>query len=259
MSKRIKLVAVDLDRTILRSDGTLSPFTVEVFRRLRRCQIAACVLTARRKDSAEMICSQLACRGAAFCNGAVVSADSAVIAVHPLDWQSAKRLLADIEGHPCSVSCEDGTTYTNYEAQHSIRLDSWAQLPEQSLLRIVLYQAPPPLQNRLTSASYPGLCLQQLEDGDIVAVSQLAAKERALKTLLEHWRISPEEVVSFGDDPTDLGFIQLAGTGIAVQNAGEQVKQRADIICGCNDEDGPAVWLNQYVLRPFHEEIPNFA
>lgn len=255
MTNNIKLVAVDLDHTILRSDGTLSPFTAEVFRRLRRCQIATCVLTARRKASAESICSQLVCRGTAFYNGAVVNADAATIALQLLNRHSAKRLLFDTESHPCSVSCEDDTTYTNYMTQHSIQLDSWTQLPEQNLLRIVLYKASPILLERLTAASYPGLHIQQLENGDIVVVSQLATKEQALKILLEHWKISPKEVAAFGDDITDLGFIKLAGTGIAVQNAGEQIKQKADIICGCNDEDGPALWLNKHLLTSFDAEI----
>lgn len=72
MAKQIKLVAVDLDRTILRSDGTMSLFTEKVFHRLQSCQISICVLTARRKTSAEKFCAQLACRGAAFYNGAVI-------------------------------------------------------------------------------------------------------------------------------------------------------------------------------------------
>lgn len=255
MDSQIKLVAVDLDHTILRSDGALSPFTAEVFRRLRRCQIVTCVLTARRKASAEPICGRLACRGAAFYNGAVVSADAAAIALHPLNRQSARRLLSDTGSHPCSVSCEDGVTYTNYQAQHSIQLDSWAQLPEQNLLRVVLYKASPALLARLTAASYPGLRVQQLKDGDIVIGSPMAAKEQALKTLLEYWKISPKEAAAFGDDITDLEFMRLAGTGIAVQNAEAQIKQSADAICGSNDGDGPALWLNKYLLTPFHAEI----
>ena len=56
--------------------------------------------------------------------------------------------------------------------------------------------------------------------------SEQAARLVAVhQTLLEYWRVSPEEVVAFGDDVNDLGFITLAGTGIAVQNAEERVKR----------------------------------
>ena len=255
MRDRIKLVAVDLDHTILHSDGTLSPFTVEVFHRLRRCQIAACVLTARRRASAEGICRQLSCRGAAFYNGAVVTADKSLIAQHSMNWQSAKCLLSDAEGYPVSVSCGNDTVYTNFETQHSVRLESWEQLVKQDLLRIVLYKAPQKLLKRLAATSYSGLYIQPLEHGDILAVSQSATKEQALKTLLEYWKLAPEEVIGFGDDINDLGFLSLVGTGIAVQNAEEQVRQRADIVCGRNDEDGPALWLNEYVLKPLNATV----
>lgn len=255
MAKQIKLVAVDLDRTILRSDGTLSSFTEKVFHRLRSCQISVCVLTARRKTSAEKFCAQLACRGAAFYNGAVVTADKSLIAQYPMNWQSAKRLLSDTEGYPASVSCENDTVYTNFETQHSVRLESWEQLVKQNLLRIVLYKAPQKLLKRLAVTSYSGLYIQPLEHSDILAVSQSATKEQALKTLLEYWKLTSEEVIGFGDDINDLGFLALVGTGIAVQNAEEQVRQRADIVCGRNDEDGPALWLNEYVLKPLNATV----
>lgn len=121
MAKGIKLVAVDLDSTLLRSDGTVSAFTVEVFRRLRMCQIKVCVLTARRKASAEPICKQLACQGAAFYNGAIVCAEKGIISLHTMNRQVADAILSTAKEHPCSVSCKDGSVYTNFRTQHCQR------------------------------------------------------------------------------------------------------------------------------------------
>ena len=254
MGISIKLVAVDLDHTVLRDDKTLSRFTVEVFRRLHQCQINTCVLTARQKLSAEAICNQLTCRGAAFCNGAIVNADGAIFALHPLSLQSSSILLHDIGDHPCSVTC-DGAVYTNFKTDYSIRADSWAQLTGQQLLRILLYSPPQELLERLTAASYTDLYIQHLEHGDIVAVSRLATKEHALETLMEHWGICSEETAAFGDDFNDMGFMALSGTGIAVQNAEEQVRLAANALCASNNEDGPALWLNEYVLQPLNAEV----
>lgn len=131
-----------------------------------------------------------------------------------MNWQSAKRLLSDTEGYPVSVSCENDTVYTNFETQHSVRLESWEQLVKQNLLRIVLYKAPQKLLKRLAVTSYSGLYIQPLEHSDILAVSQSATKEQALKTLLEYWKLTSEEVISFGDDINDLGFLSLVGTGV---------------------------------------------
>ncbi len=254
MKRCIKLVAADLDRTVLHSDKTLSRFTVEVFHRLRRCHIITCVLTARQQTSAEALCRQLACRGSAFCNGAVVNADAAEIAIHPLNRQSATALLHDIANHPCSVTCSS-VVYTNFETEYSIQVDSWKRVSAQELLRILVYKPPQDLLEQMTSVLYPDLYFQQLEHDDIIAVSKWATKEHALKTLMEYWGISSNETVAFGDDFNDLGFMSLAGTGIAVQNAEEQVKLAVDALCGSNNEDGPAVWLNEYVLRHLNAEV----
>jgi Cof subfamily protein (haloacid dehalogenase superfamily) len=254
MVRHIKLVAVDLDHTILHDDKTLSSFTVEVFRRLRHCEVSTCVLTTRQKASAEALCSQLACCGTAFCNGAIVSVDGSVIARHSLNQQSARDFLHDIADYPCSVTCSD-TVYTNFKTHYSIQVDSWSQLEGQELLRILLYKPPQELLEQLTATSYADLYIQHLEHNDIVAVSRLATKERALEILMEHWGIYSKETAAFGDDFNDIGFIALAGTGIAVQNAEEQVRLTADVLCASNNEDGPALWLNEYVLRPLNAEV----
>lgn len=250
----IRLVAIDLDRTVLHDDKTLSRFTVKVFRTLRRFQINTCVLTARQKASAEVPCWRLDCSGAAFCNGAIVNAAGTVIARHPLSWQSARTFLCDIGSYPCSVTCNDAV-YTNFKTNYSIQVDSWDLLAERELLRILLHNPPQELLERSAVTSYTDLHIQCLERGDIIATSQLATKEHALKTLMTHWGICSEETVAFGDDLNDMGFLAIAGTSVAVQNAEEQVKLAANVLCRSNNEDGPALWLNEYVLRSFNAEV----
>lgn len=254
MGRYIRLVAIDLDRTVLHDDKTLSRFTVEVFHTLRRLQINTCVLTARQKASAEVPCWQLDCSGTAFCNGAIVNAAGSVITQYPLSRQSARAFLYDVGSYPCSVTC-NGAVYTNFKTNYSIQVDSWDLLAERELLRILLHNPPPKLLARLATTSYTGLHIQCLERGDIVATSQLATKEHALKTLMTHWGICSEETVAFGDDLNDIGFMAIAGTSVAVQNAEEQVKLAANALCSSNNEDGPALWLNEHVLRSFNAEV----
>ena len=55
-------------------------------------------------------------------------------------------------------------------------------------------------------------------------------------------------VVAFGDDYTDLEMLRGCGIGIAMGNAIDEVKAVADEICGTNEEDGVARWLDQHLL-----------
>ena len=55
--------------------------------------------------------------------------------------------------------------------------------------------------------------------------------------------IRTEEITAFGDDYADMGMLALCGRGIAMGNAVEAVKEKADLVIGSNEEDGIAEYL----------------
>jgi len=55
-------------------------------------------------------------------------------------------------------------------------------------------------------------------------------------------------IVSFGDDYHDVEMLRGCGIGIAVANAIDACKTAADRICGANDSDGVAKWLEENML-----------
>lgn len=59
--------------------------------------------------------------------------------------------------------------------------------------------------------------------------------------------IKLSNVIAFGDDYADIDMLKLSGIGIAMGNAIKEVKEAADIIIGSNDEDGIAVYLENYL------------
>ena len=54
---------------------------------------------------------------------------------------------------------------------------------------------------------------------------------------------APQDVTAFGDDLADIGMLRMCGTGVAMGNALNEVKDAADITIGSNDEDGIADYL----------------
>jgi Cof subfamily protein (haloacid dehalogenase superfamily) len=56
--------------------------------------------------------------------------------------------------------------------------------------------------------------------------------------LAEEWGISPEEICAVGDDVNDIPMIQAAGLGVAMGNAVDEVKAAADRIAPNHDDDG---------------------
>lgn len=56
------------------------------------------------------------------------------------------------------------------------------------------------------------------------------------------------DIVSFGDDLNDREMLQICGTGVAVSNAIQEVKEVADEVTLSNDEDGVAAWIERNIL-----------
>jgi len=71
------------------------------------------------------------------------------------------------------------------------------------------------------------------------------SKGNALRIITADLGIAPEEVVAIGDNHNDIGMLRLAGLGVAMGNAHEEVQAAADYVTGSNAEDGVAVVIEE--------------
>ena len=69
-------------------------------------------------------------------------------------------------------------------------------------------------------------------------------KGNAVKKLLEILNIPKNDAIAIGDDNNDLSMFEEVGYKVAVSNAIDIVKDKADEITLSNDEDGVAIFLN---------------
>ena len=91
---------------------------------------------------------------------------------------------------------------------------------------------------RLMQAGWPNM-LELLPPG--------ASKGTMLGYLLNKLDIKPAEVMAIGDAENDFEMIQLAGVGVAMGNATQHLKDAADFVTAGNDQDGVAVALEKYI------------
>ena len=68
-------------------------------------------------------------------------------------------------------------------------------------------------------------------------------KEDSIRIACNACGISTDDITAFGDDYADIGMLKMAGIGVAMGNAIDEVKSMADVIIGTNDEDGIADYL----------------
>ena len=81
----------------------------------------------------------------------------------------------------------------------------------------------------------------------IEVMAQGIDKAASIDRLAKYLGIKQEEVMAFGDGYNDLSMIEYAGLGVAMANAVDGVKERANVVTLSNDEDGIAYMLSKYI------------
>ena len=79
-------------------------------------------------------------------------------------------------------------------------------------------------------------------------VRRYMGKMNAIEKVSEWQNISLSEIAAFGNGDNDIEMIKYCGTGIAMENAPDTVKMVSKNICGNNNEDGVAKWIEQNIL-----------
>jgi hydroxymethylpyrimidine pyrophosphatase-like HAD family hydrolase len=69
-----------------------------------------------------------------------------------------------------------------------------------------------------------------------------------MEKLGEHFNIKKEEMIAIGDGFNDLPMIEYAGLGVAMGNAPDSIKAKANYVTLSNDEDGIAQALDKFVI-----------
>ena len=95
----------------------------------------------------------------------------------------------------------------------------------------------------------PGIGFADPFPNDLEVIAGDIDKGEALRYLLQRLDISPVQVLAMGDGGSDLPLLQAAGIGVAMANATEAVKAGADYVTASCDEDGVALAIEKFVLE----------
>ena len=254
----IKMVVSDLDRTLLHTDKTISKYTEDVL--IRCCQrgIKVVFATARPKNRVDIFPFLHVANSMISSNGAAIYEKNRLLAHFGIPVENTRSFLRKfLPAFPdIGISVEyDDLAVTNYDISTmwtaEIRNDIH-HLPDKEAEKIVVWAGPEMMESVckiLPDQLYAQLCEKRL----ILIMPKTTTKWTAIQYLSDHWKILPDEIVSFGDDFNDIVMLRCCGMGIAVSNGIEEVKSIADDICDSNDQDGVAKWLEINVLQEFHK------
>ena len=98
------------------------------------------------------------------------------------------------------------------------------------------------------AAAFPQISVTSSTRNNLELNIRSANKGNALRRLAEHLGLTLANCMSFGDGLNDLSMIEAAGVGIAMANAVPEVKSAAKYIAPSNDEDGVAKGIDKWIF-----------
>jgi Cof subfamily protein (haloacid dehalogenase superfamily) len=258
-----RLVATDLDGTVVRSDGTISDRTRAALAAVEQAGAVLVLVTGRPPRWMPPIVEATGHRGVAICaNGALVyDLHTSRVVRHDLLSAEAMRavveaLQRDAPGIAFAVERHD--TGFAHEPSYRPRWDSGdpkAVRPLDELLadgavkllaRHDGMSADELLAVANESVGDIGTLTHSSSDGLLEVSARGVSKASGLATLAAEQGIDAGAVVAFGDMPNDLPMLAWAGHGVAVANAHPEVLAIADEVTASNDDDGVAQVLERW-------------
>jgi Cof subfamily protein (haloacid dehalogenase superfamily) len=100
---------------------------------------------------------------------------------------------------------------------------------------------------RTLPQAFPDLVVTTSIVNNIEINSREATKGNALKKLAAYLGIPLNETMAFGDDRNDITMLQAAGVGVAMGNAGEEVKRAADYVTDDCNSSGVAHAMKHFL------------
>ncbi|HEX2773873.1 MAG TPA: HAD family hydrolase [Micromonosporaceae bacterium] len=263
MGRLPRLIATDLDGTLLRGDRTVSARTAALLDRISADGRRVVLVTGRPIRWLQRVYDHLVRPLPAVCaNGAVVYDPVAdqVLRADPLEpdvlFEVARRLRAHVPEVSFAVEITDGremrheAAYPVYgDHEHAeIRMvdmpDDLTSAPAVKLLARAGGQDPDAFV-KLVAGAVEGLAeATHSSYSGLVEISAAGVTKAAgLAWFCSRHGIAADEVVAFGDMPNDVPMLTWAGRAVAVANAHPAVLEIADEVTGSNEEDGVARYL----------------
>jgi HAD superfamily hydrolase (TIGR01484 family) len=251
-----RLVATDLDGTLLRSDGTLSARSAAALAELDRRGVPVVFVTGRPLRWMEVVRAHVGAHGLAICaNGAVVLElpTDAVTLLRPIPTEVARAAAHDIRAAMPSVrfavETDDGMAlepgYPSVAAPpDGSQVEAVDRLVERTVVKLLvrhptlgpdafLEAVLPLVAGRATATQSGPAAMVEISAEGVTKASTLAL-------LCDRFGVAAADVVAFGDMPNDLPMLTWAGRSFAVGSAHPAVLAAASDRAAGNDEDGVA-------------------
>ncbi len=280
-----RLLVLDIDGTLLNSEDIVTPVVSDAIRRAREHGVAVALATGRRVGSTRQVVEEVGIGlPIVTFNGALVWDTEREEAIHELAFSAPviQRVIELCREYDAAPVLLQGPAYGErifvptgnwlrpeylewfLDPRRSyvdeVPADEMLNLP--GILTIDVFGPEATLQK--LSMAFAELEAQVYDVGEVSSQTDPpnwalnvhmpgASKAAGVQVLAQKLGCTLADVVAIGDGFNDLPLLEAAGVGVAMGNASEEVKARADVVVNSHDEDGVAEAIERFVLQPLSE------
>lgn len=244
----IKAVFFDVDGTLYSHKTKRVPeSTIRALRELREAGIKTFLATGRHFTEIDHFpVGELPFDGYVMLTGQICTdGERNMIYGNSISEKEAAYLFEAFENHEIPVSLvEKDRMYLNFVNEAVLRAQREVSSPVPS---VGIYQKEPIYQitcygdrgfEKELAAKVPECKVTRWCPYGVDIVSKSGGKITGIQKILEHYQITREEIMAFGDGDNDIEMLEFAKIGVSMGNAEEEVKAAADYVTDDIDEDG---------------------
>lgn len=266
-----KLVAIDMDGTLLRNDKSISDRTKNAIKKAKDKGVTVVVATGRPIEGVKKTLTELDMYTdkdyVLSYNGSLVQKTKSKEVISKVslkgeDYHYLKK-LGDELGVNTHAFCEKrglitpkNSKYTEVEAEiNNIDIkviDINEVKKDDTIIKMMMIDEPEILEaaiEKLPKEVYEKYNVVRSTPYFLEFLNKDVNKAVGVELLAKHLGIKQQEIITLGDADNDLHMIEYAGLGIAMGNAFESVKKIANYITDTNENDGVAKAIEKFVLE----------
>ena len=275
----IKLLALDIDGTLLTPLGELTPRTSSAINRARQSGVQILLVTGRRFNSAREVIQRLELDVPLVShNGALTKNIETLetIDYHPLGTEIARAIIGVGREYGADMICCDdpdglGRMVIEGVSEGNKSLNRYLDKYRDSVVVVsdlLEYVDHPPIQMMFSGRCDPMEDLAEIlktamgeriqlfktryRSADLTildALSVTASKGASVALIARKHGVAREEIMAIGDNHNDLTMLLYAGLGVVMANAEDELKRMGFELTSSNEEDGVAAAIERHILR----------
>lgn len=264
MDKNIKLIATDIDGTLLKKDYTCPTGLMECLENLEQKGVKVCLVTGRMHQAAIKIHQLLNLKNplVSYQGGQINSADGKILYQKVLDkncikkavkWAREKNIHLQLYFNDTLYAENDNEYIQRYSREQNVpyKIVNFDKLnPEYSSKLLAV-----DFNNPETVSTWVNELKELFPDCFIVKstpyfceISHIEANKcDAVKFLQKYYNLTDDEVLTIGDQNNDIALLQAGGVRVAMGNATDELKAVATHITDTVDNGGWIKAIEKFV------------